>query len=493
MDGALWGAIGTDAADGPGAGIGVPHPLQNRAPVALLVWHEVQSTDLLRVARANVRARIKGCSTVHRCGRRRVRYHLDGAERTWSRAGGVDPRGRSVDMTDGPEGPAEPPGAMAPGLGQGPEPGHTSALRGTFGTATRATPPPGAPSAPTPSPGASVFTSLSSKPIGPPPPDRATPAKDDADFDSAARSASLFVGPADDPDRYRLLHVISRGGEGELWKGHLSIDGVPIAVAVKVIHPSNAVNMAEWRRRWQRQAELLRSLDHPGLVRVRDCFEGPVPHTEGSADRSSRSLLLIMNWVDGMTLEQWVASEPHRSLLTVLGVIDSIGSALDYLHGGIAGRPIVHRDIKPANVIIDGGAACLVDFGFARILSGEPMTLVGTPSYLAPEVIANGLYSEASDRYSFGGTAFFAITGQRPIRDDWDNMRRTLAAVPEIGANADLIEAILMMLVPDPLQRPRNARDWVRALKELAAVAAPAPQMWAPPPDDPGRRRKRWR
>lgn len=84
------------------------------------------------------------------------------------------------------------------------------------------------------------------------------------------------AGPHDDPDRYELIQLKSSGGEGQVFQGSIDIDGARIGVAVKVVHASRTNDFDEWRTRWRRQAELLRSLDHPGLVKVREVFEGPL-------------------------------------------------------------------------------------------------------------------------------------------------------------------------------------------------------------------------
>lgn len=198
----------------------------------------------------------------------------------------------------------------------------------------------------------------------------------------------LWVGPASSPDTYRLVESKSSGGEGQLWRGSINVDGADIQVAIKVIHPSRMSEIEEWRTRWRRQAELLKSLDHPGLVKVRELFEGPLPHERGSADSTTNSLYLVMNWVDGPTLEEWVSRNPDRTLIQSARVVGKLATAIDYLHSGtVTGNAVLHRDIKPANVIVSNRGPVLVDFGFTRVLSNQPMTVVGTPSYMAPELL----------------------------------------------------------------------------------------------------------
>lgn len=176
------------------------------------------------------------------------------------------------------------------------------------------------------------------------------------------------IGPLGEPDRYELLELRSSGGEGQLWRGSLDVDGVQIVVAVKSrsTYVTRNDNLTEWRTRWQRQAELLRSLDHPGLVKVRDIFfEGPLPHAAGAADPTTNTLYLVMNWVEGPSLDEWVARNPNHDILDSAKVLGRLAAAVDYLHSGaVTGSPVLHRDIKPANVIVTDRGAVLVNFGF---------------------------------------------------------------------------------------------------------------------------------
>ena len=310
----------------------------------------------------------------------------------------------------------------------------------------------------------------------------------------------LCAGPYDDPDRYQLVQLRSRGGEGELWRSTLSIDGVPLPVAVKVINEANNDRLEDWSRRWQQQAEILKTLDHPSLVKVRDTFEGPVPHAPGMADSNSRSLFLVMNWVNGESLVEWVARNPGRDLLDSTRIIARIAGAVDYLHSGASmGKAVLHRDIKPANVLIDGNNICLVDFGFARLMSGEPMTLAGTPYYMAPEVVGGGVFGEASDRYALGATAYYTIVGEPPTLGDFAGMRVKLTRARGVDGRVDLADHVLAMMNPDPAQRPANTVEWAQALAagavstSLPTQALSATTVMAPPvaASEPPKRRKR--
>jgi serine/threonine-protein kinase len=207
-----------------------------------------------------------------------------------------------------------------------------------------------------------------------------------------------------------------------------------------------------------------------------------MPHLAGEVDPASQTLYLIMNWAPGSTLEEWVARNPGRDFLDAVRLIGRLAAAVDYLHSGAAtgGRAILHRDIKPANVIIDEGRVRLVDFGFARALMGQSMTLAGTPAYMPPEVVSGGTYSEASDRFGVGATAYFAITGAVPILDDYPAMRERLAHSMGEDARPDLVDTVMAMMDVDPARRPASTISWAQSLA-AAAVSDPTVQVPMPP------------
>ena len=297
----------------------------------------------------------------------------------------------------------------------------------------------------------------------------------------------LYVGPVDEPDKYELVEVRSRGGEGEVWKALLSVDSVRVPVAAKLILARNESEIDTWRERWGRQAELLRSLRHPGLVTVREVFMGPGPHQTGSANPSTSTLCLVMNWVEGPTLAEWTSLHPDRHALESMQVIGGMASAVDYLHSGSAtGQPVLHRDIKPANVILAKDGPQLVDFGFVRTLQpGTSMTMVGTPAYISPEAAAGLEYTPASDRYSLGATAYFALTGEAPTAHDVEKMRSRLGAVRGLEGRGDLHDHILSMMNLDPNRRPTSAVGWAQSLAAMSVVGGPTRIAQPSPPPPP--------
>lgn len=107
-------------------------------------------------------------------------------------------------------------------------------------------------------------------------------------------------------DKYRLLQQVG-GGEAQLWQVELSVAGGAEPVTVKVLRPERVDDFARLSRRWDEQAELLLFLRHPGVVGVREYFEGAPFHlADTAAETAGRSLYLVMNWAEGQPLRDWV-------------------------------------------------------------------------------------------------------------------------------------------------------------------------------------------
>ena len=211
---------------------------------------------------------------------------------------------------------------------------------------------------------------------------------------------------------------------------------------------------ADARRRFEREARLAASLEHPHIVAV---------HDAGEADGVA---FVVMRFVPGPDLRQVLAGgplEPERAVRLLAGV----AAALDAAHG--AG--LVHRDVKPANVLVaEGDHVLLTDFGLARLAAGGASATgagvwVGTPDYSAPEQVRGEPVSAAADVYALGCVLFQMLTGTVPFPRASHAARAWAhehAAVPPCGV-AGFDAVLARALAKAPGDRFASAGELARA------------------------------
>ena len=216
-------------------------------------------------------------------------------------------------------------------------------------------------------------------------------------------------------DRYEIGEVIGRGGMAEVHEGRDLRLGR--RVAVKILRPDLAKDPT-FQARFRREAQSAAALNHPNIVAVYDTGEDALTSPEGA---TLTVPYIVMEFVDGMTLRQLLASGrrllPERALEITAGIL----SALDYAHR----HGIVHRDIKPANVMLTRtGEVKVMDFGIARAVNdaGTTMTatsaVMGTAQYLSPEQARGEVVDARSDLYSTGVLLYELLTGRPPFTGD---------------------------------------------------------------------------
>ncbi|HEV2811229.1 MAG TPA: protein kinase [Acidimicrobiales bacterium] len=305
-------------------------------------------------------------------------------------------------------------------------------------------------------------------------------------------NGGLRVGPEADPDRYVVGTTVASGAEGILYRGSIITGtGFEIDVAIKMLQPRFLARVDEWHARWSDQVELLRSLQVPGVVRVRDGFIGPLPHAPGEPG-DGRTLYLVMNWVEGEPLDEWVRRRPERDVLDALKLLVGVAAALDVMHSGRAtgGVPVVHRDVKPSNILVTDEGTVLVDFGLTRSLPhGQRLSgVTGTPGYLGPEATEAGIYTPATDRYALGAVAYFVLTGNEPPTSHQPEvLRSSLAAVRALADRPEAVDHLMAMLDTDPAARPDVLANWVAQLRRSSLADLPE----ALAPEAPGRNPQR--
>ena len=216
-------------------------------------------------------------------------------------------------------------------------------------------------------------------------------------------------------DRYSVGVVIGRGGMAEVHEGRDLRLGR--RVAIKILR-SDLARDPSFHARFRREAQSAAALNHPNIVAVYDTGEEELTSSDGT---SSVVPFIVMEYVDGMTLRQLLASGrrllPERALEITAGIL----SALDYAHR----HGIVHRDIKPANVMLTRtGEVKVMDFGIARAINevAQSMTttstVMGTAQYLSPEQARGEVVDARSDLYSTGVLLYELLTGKPPFTGD---------------------------------------------------------------------------
>ena len=289
-----------------------------------------------------------------------------------------------------------------------------------------------------------------------------------------------FVGPADALDRYELVERRAAGGEGEVWLARERHGAESFSYAVKVIRIDEDSVAKRHLDELRLQAALATHLEHPALVKVKEVFLGPPPHPAGQgAVGTGQRLYFVMKWIEGRNLQE-ALERGEVTGLDVLAPLEPIAEAIDHLHSGrdTNGAPVIHRDIKPANVLLAAdGRVYLVDFGLVRLRSTDRTSRIfGTAPFMAPESLARGEYTPATDRYTLGATVYYTLTGEAPVPGDLEGMTQRLTAA--LGRNRDReVRGILAMLAVQPNARPSGAAEWVRALRAapLQTTAGPGP------------------
>lgn len=215
-------------------------------------------------------------------------------------------------------------------------------------------------------------------------------------------------------ERYELGGTLGRGGMAEVLEGRDVRLGR--RVAIKILRPDLAKDPS-FQSRFRREAQSAASLNHPNVVAVYDTGEDVLGDGQGTVVVP----YIVMEFVDGQTLRQLLASGrrllPERALEITAGVL----AALDYSHR----HGIVHRDIKPANVMLTRtGEVKVMDFGIARALADSSATMtaasavMGTAQYLSPEQARGEVVDARSDLYSTGCLLYELLTGRPPFTGD---------------------------------------------------------------------------
>jgi len=261
------------------------------------------------------------------------------------------------------------------------------------------------------------------------------------------------------PD-YDVRGLIGQGGMGAVYFAHQRKLGRD--VALKILKPGLESDPS-FAERFEREARTLARLSHPGIVTVHDF------------GRAGDDYYIVMEYVDGLSLREWIDTE-RLSSTDVLELVPQLCDALQYAHD----HGVVHRDIKPANILVDHqGRIRIADFGLAKLVDDRDSIgltathqAFGTPHYMAPEQMQGAaLVDHRADLYSLGVVLYEMLTGELPIgRFDPPSAKST------DSVNLDAV--VLRSLESEPDKRYQQAREIKGDLKH---PARPAPETESDP------------
>lgn len=253
---------------------------------------------------------------------------------------------------------------------------------------------------------------------------------------------------------FRVMHLIGRGGMGEVYAGERSDGAFEQRVALKLIRAGHAALGLD--ERFQRERQILARLNHPRIARLID----------GGSSASGQSWL-AMEYVAGLGLADWV-TQAQPDLRRRIALFLRICDAVAFAHRSL----IVHRDLKPANVLVDDAdEPRLLDFGIAKLLDDDAVAQTRTVAagltlrYAAPEQVLGDRTTTATDVYALGVVLFELIARRSPYRaaDAADASWRDAILRGDVHALGDSLDDALL-----------DAHDVRRAARELAPVASKA-------------------
>jgi RNA polymerase sigma factor (sigma-70 family) len=275
--------------------------------------------------------------------------------------------------------------------------------------------------------------------------------------------------------RFRIDKRVGEGGMGAIFRATDLKTGAN--VAGKTLLPEAAQDAA-LRRRFEREAQILKKLEHPNFVRFVEYGSG-----------TSEPAYVVMEFLDGSALSRVISDESRLLPERALHITRHVLTGLQYAHG----LGVIHRDVKPDNVVLvheaqDPEFAKVLDFGIARLAepdSAEKTKLTqkgeifGTPAYMAPEQVRGDAIDSRADLYSVSVMLYEMLASRPPFvaKNQMGLFAMHLATVPpplhELVPNAEWLgrlQALLDIgLAKEPTQRFASAAEYLERIEELIA------------------------
>lgn len=273
--------------------------------------------------------------------------------------------------------------------------------------------------------------------------------------------------------RYIIKSELGRGGMATVYRGY--DPRFEREVAVKVLPPELLHSDPQFRFRFEREAKIIASLEHPSIVPVYDVGE------------ESDQPYFVMRFMGGGSLSDRIETSLH-SVEETIRILEKIAPGLDEAHS----KGIVHRDLKPSNILFDGkGVPYISDFGIAKITEAQAggvtgSAIIGTPAYMAPEqATGEASIDGRADIYALGIILFEMLTGQQPYQADTPMgvaVKHITEPVPHILNVNPKLPVWIEMVISTAMAKDKNDRfstavemiDTIKAFVRGDASAATA-------------------
>jgi serine/threonine protein kinase len=256
-------------------------------------------------------------------------------------------------------------------------------------------------------------------------------------------------------DRYQIESLLSRqNGRRTFLATDLNTNN-PVAIKLLLFGPDFTWDDLKL---FEREAEVLKSLDYPEIPKYLDFFEVELEWGKGFA--------LVQSYIPAKSLQQWIQSGRTFSETDLNEIARDLLKILDYLHS--RQPPVIHRDIKPSNILLtdrtahSSGKAYLVDFGSVQTaIKGGTRTIVGTYGYMPPEQFG-GIATSATDIYALGATLIYLSTGCHP--DELPQQELRLRFEDRVSLSPRLIRWLQKSIMPNMEKRFQSAQQALLSL-----------------------------
>jgi serine/threonine protein kinase len=262
-------------------------------------------------------------------------------------------------------------------------------------------------------------------------------------------------------ERYAERTLVGRGGMGSVYRAYDA--RLRRWVALKIMHADLGLQPG-FIDRFIREARVAAMLEHPNIVLIYDI--------EPFGD----SIHMVMSWIDGEDLQHVLEREGALAPDRAARLLDQMAAALDHAH--LRDQPVLHRDIKPSNIMIGPNErVILTDFGIARLIGDVSLTqtgqMVGTPAYMAPEMVQGAEADARADVYALGVVLYQMLTGRAPFRAETPlailhahvNTPPPPPRTVSPGLPPAVDQVLLRALAKDPAARFQTAGELARAFR----------------------------